>query len=238
MAFGINTNAFSAGGGEHKKLSIRAYSDPGFTKPAGEEFLTSITPVRYTSQFKTEQNKDQAQGTSAIAPKFSKTLPEELDIELMFDNTGVFVDSGLEERGVDANLDKLKKVILIYQGDEHKPNFVMITWGTLIFKGVLTDLSIEYKLFKPDATPIRAVAKLKLLGFKEEQLRVSEEKRKSPDLTHRRTVKAGDTLPLMTYDIYGDSKYYLEVAKANGIPNFRKLEVGQQIWFPPIQKQS
>jgi len=42
----------------------------------------------------------------------------------------------------------------------------------------------------------------------------------------------------MTFRIYGDSKYYLEVAKANNITNFRKLTVGGKIFFPPIQKTS
>jgi len=49
-------------------------------------------------------------------------------------------------------------------------------------------------------------------------------------------VKEGDNLPLMTYRIYGDPKYYLEVAKANGIANFRKLKAGQMIVFPPIER--
>ncbi len=40
-----------------------------------------------------------------------------------------------------------------------------------------------------------------------------------------------------SYRIYGDSKYYLEVAKANNLTNFRKLTPGQEIFFPPIQKQ-
>jgi nucleoid-associated protein YgaU len=64
------------------------------------------------------------------------------------------------------------------------------------------------------------------------------ENNSSPDLTHIRMVKDGDTLPLMSFRIYGDSKYYLEVAKANNITNFRKLTVGRKIFFPPIEKTS
>jgi nucleoid-associated protein YgaU len=58
----------------------------------------------------------------------------------------------------------------------------------------------------------------------------------SPDLTHVRVVEEGDTLPLMAKRIYGDSKYYLEVARVNRITSFRKLKTGQRIFFPPIQK--
>jgi nucleoid-associated protein YgaU len=76
----------------------------------------------------------------------------------------------------------------------------------------------------------------KFKGFVEDNLRVARENNSSPDLTHVRMVKEGDTLPLMTYRIYGDPKYYLEVAKANKINNFRKLKTGDIIIFPPLTK--
>jgi nucleoid-associated protein YgaU len=49
-------------------------------------------------------------------------------------------------------------------------------------------------------------------------------------------VKAGDTLPLMCYMIYGDPKYYLAVAAANNLSNFRSLLPGTDIVFPPLEK--
>jgi nucleoid-associated protein YgaU len=112
----------------------------------------------------------------------------------------------------------------------------MIKWGALLFKGSLVDLSIEYRLFASDGTPLRANAKLKVKGTIDDDLRVAKENNQSPDLTHYRKVKAGDTLPLMCYRIYGDSNYYLEVARVNKIMQFRKLKPGQEIFFPPLQK--
>ncbi len=95
-------------------------------------------------------------------------------------------------------------------------------------------MNIDYKLFNPNGSPIRAVVKVKFISATDAELTAAKENKKSPDLTHVRMVKEGDTLPLMTFRIYGDSKYYLEVAKANKIQNFRKLKVGQEIFFPPI----
>jgi nucleoid-associated protein YgaU len=128
-------------------------------------------------------------------------------------------------------------VVLDYNGDEHKPNYVMISWGSLLFKGSLVEMSVEFKLFRSDGTPLRAIAKAKFKGFVEDDLRVAKENKNSPDLTHYRVVRAGETLPLMAYRIYGDSSYYLAVAKANGLSNFRNLQPGQEIYFPPIHKQ-
>ena len=51
------------------------------------------------------------------------------------------------------------------------------------------------------------------------------------------TVKAGDELPLITYDIYGDPHYYLEVARANKLTDFRNLRAGTTLHFPPVDKR-
>jgi rRNA processing protein Gar1 len=56
----------------------------------------------------------------------------------------------------------------------------------------------------------------------------------SPDLTHYVTVKEGDLLPLLTYQVYNDQQYYLQVAKVNRVKNFRKLRAGTNLVFPPI----
>jgi nucleoid-associated protein YgaU len=93
-------------------------------------------------------------------------------------------------------------------------------------------------LFNPDGQPIRAVAKVKFKRSMEEKKRAAKENRKSPDLTHLRKVKAGDTLPLMCYRIYGDPKYYLKVAEINGLGNFRFLKPGTALLFPPIDQTS
>jgi hypothetical protein len=47
-------------------------------------------------------------------------------------------------------------------------------------------------------------------------------------------VVAGDTLPLLCFQIYQESKYYVEVARVNGLDDFRNLEPGRQILFPPL----
>lgn len=237
-------------GGELIKLKIEAYKDEKFTEKADVgEFKTLLNPDQYKFNYRIEQNEDQAPGTSATAPRYNKTLPESLDLEFVFDRTGVIVDYGKpttaddhtfrdEGNGIIDDIDLFKKVVFDYNGEKHKPNYLIIAWGTLRFKGTLSEMDITYKLFKPNGAPLRATARAKFKGFVEDDLRVAMEKNSSPDLTHLREVKEGDTLPLMTFRIYGDSKYYLEVAKANGITNFRKLTVGTKIFFPPVEKIS
>jgi hypothetical protein len=229
-------------------LKIKAFSDAQFSEEISEgEFRTLLNPDSYKFKYKIEQNDDQASGTSSSSPRFNKILPEDLELEFVFDRTGVITDYGApgtaddktfkdEGRGIIDDIEQFKRVVFDYNGDEHQPNFLIISWGTLLFKGTLSEMDITFKLFKSDGTPLRASVRAKFKGFIEDNLRVALENNRSPDLTHIRTVFEGDTLPLMTHRIYGDSKYYLEVAKANKITNFRKLKVGQIILFPPLKK--
>jgi len=224
--------------GELTKLKIKGFKDERFRQEIADgEFNTLINPETYQVRYQISQNDQQAQGTSAAAPRFSKTLPEDLQLDFIFDRSGVI--KGYEDllgEGIIGDIDKFKHIVLDYNGDQHKPNYLIISWGSLLFKGSLKDMDITYKLFKPDGTPIRATIHATFKGFIEDSLRVARENNNSPDLTHIRMVNEGDTLPLMTFRIYGDSKYYLEVAKANKLVNFRKLVPGQQIFFPPIEK--
>ena len=224
--------------GELTKLKIKGFKDERFRQEIADgEFNTLLNPETYQVRYQISQNDQQAQGTSAAAPRFSKTLPEDLQLDFIFDRSGVI--KGYEDQlgeGIIGDVDKFKRIVLDYNGDQHKPNYLIISWGSLLFKGSLKDMDITYKLFKPDGTPIRATIHATFKGFIEDNLRVARENNNSPDLTHIRMVSEGDTLPLMTFRIYGNSKYYLEVAKANKLVNFRKLIPGQQIFFPPIEK--
>lgn len=238
--------------GKLQKLIIRCFKDEKFNEELLDlKYTALLNPEKYSFSYKAEYKEDQAQGTSGDDPKFIRSLPEDLDLEFLFDRTGVIVHYGDDPlssggdkvykdqgNGIIDDLDYFKKAVYDYNGDKHKPNYLIVSWGALNFRCFLVSMDIEYKLFKPDGTPLRALVKVKFKKFVEKEKRVAEENNQSPDLTHYRIVKEGDTLPLMAYRIYGDSKYYLEVARVNNISNFRKLKTGQELFFPPLEKQS
>jgi nucleoid-associated protein YgaU len=110
-------------------------------------------------------------------------------------------------------------------------------WGTLQIKRcVLKSASIAYKLFKPDGIPLRAVITANFTDNSDDQTSQAIAQNQSSDLTHVRLVKAGETLPSLCEQIYGDPHYYLEVARANKIDNFRNLAPGIKLLFPPLEK--
>jgi phage tail protein X len=227
--------------GEVEKMLILAFTDskkaetPSKTQ-AYAFFEALINPESYTIDYKLKFSKEgQGQGSSGKQLKYEYTEPEEMTFEFLFDNTGII--DGKPRDSVVEDIKKFKEVLLEYKGDSHEPPHLALVWGeNSIFKGRAIEVSLAYKLFKPDGTPIRAVAKVKFKSSIEELKRAAKEDKKSPDLTHVRKVKAGDTLPFMCYQIYGDTKHYLSVAAANNLNNFRTLTPGMDIVFPPVEK--
>jgi phage tail protein X len=222
--------------GRFEKLKIYAYSDPGCENQVGEPFEAMMNPENYAQEIKMEFEDGQGQGTSGSQPRFKLKPPEELSFEILFDNTGIIDKNPRED--ISEDIDNFREFLMGYEGDIHQPKFFKFVWGTSLMKGICVLLNISYKLFNPNGKPIRALCKVSIREMKEEERRVAEERNSSPDLTHYRKVKQGDTLPLMCYRIYGHSKYYLQVAQVNNLVNFRNLETGQEIFFPPIAKNN
>ena len=234
---------------ELTKVKITAYKSGGFEenkKLTSGEFTVLVNPEGYTRSYKIKYKDQQASGTKSQQMKFDKVEHEDIDLEFLFDKTGALPgtfkakdNAGIQEEskdGVWPDIEQFKKVVYDYKGEIHQPPFLIIQWGELIFKCVLREMSINFKLFRPDGTPIRAAVKAKFTSTIENELRVRKQGNQSPDITHVRTVKAGDTLPLLCYQVYEDPSYYLQVAKANNLSNFRKLEQGARLLFPPIDK--
>lgn len=227
--------------GKLEKMLVLAFTDSkkaenGGLAEADASFEALINPETYTLDYKLKFSESgQGHGTSGKQLKYEYTEPEEISFEFLFDNTGI-IDGKPRDSIVD-DIKKFKEVLIEYKGDSHEPRHFKLVWGTnSIFKGRVTELGITYKMFKSDGTPIRAVAKVKFKSSIEEQKRAAKENKSSPDLTHARKVKLGDTLPQLCFSIYGDPRRYLQVAAVNGLANFRQLQPGMNLFFPPIDK--
>jgi hypothetical protein len=121
-----------------------------------------------------------------------------------------------------------------YDGDIHSPNFIQLSWGTLLFNCRLSTLSMNYTLFKPDGTPLRAKADATFIEFRNQKEISETDTDASPDMSHLVTVKRSDTLPNLCQSIYGDCTYYAKIAAFNRLTDFRDLTPGTQLLFPPL----
>lgn len=222
---------------ETLKMLIVAYKDEKFTNPALiPPFKAHINPESYTQSVRIKHSCEQAQGSSGAARNYSHTEPRSLSFDFLLDRTGALGNISTGLIGVTPDIIHFKKLALDYDGEIHRPRFLKLIWGTLLFNCQLQSLDVEHKMFSPQGLPMRAILKTTFIEYTDKKKSDALQNRSSPDLTHTRTVKQGDTLPLMAHKIYGDSKYYMEVARVNGLVNFRQLEPGIELVFPPIEK--
>jgi len=221
-----------ADGGALERLVIEAYEQADYSGDPTGEFEAYVNPNEITLAYEIEYDAAQGSGTTNSRMNFKKVKPGDLSLTLFLDGTG----ANGRPCDVQEQVEQFQTVTG-YNGNIHRPNYLKIGWGTLTIKRcVLKSASIAYKLFKPDGVPLRAVITAAFSDNSDDQTRVAMAQDQSPDLTHVRLVKAGDTLPLLCSEIYGDPGMYLRVARANGLDDFRNLVPGTRLRFPPLEK--
>lgn len=222
------------------KMTITAYSDPGFTtKVVGppNPFTVWINPSSYSYSRQISYNDRQAQGSPEPSPEFNRVADEDLSFELVFDATGAIPTPTGQSytNGVADILDQFITLVATVNGTIHSPNYLIVGWATLLFQCVLSSLKIDYTLFKPDGTPLRAKVSVGFKSYASESAIAKGAAKGSPDLSHIITITAGDTLPALCHRVYGNSGYYAEVARINGLLSFRDLAPGATLLFPPLR---
>ncbi len=221
-------------------MEITAYSDNEYASETGDSCTVQINPASYTHEHVIEYNKFQPVGSPGTSVWYKGTPPEKVSFDIYFDATGAISSSSVSSllsttTSVSDQIDTFKSTCFTYNGSIHEPNYLILSWGTLVFKCKLTSLNISYTLFQSDGTPLRAKLSVIFEGAISADDISAEADNQSPDLTHYVEVKEGDTLPLICYKIYGDSRYYTEVAHHNNILNFRDISPGTKLYLPPLK---
>ncbi|TWV95164.1 CIS tube protein [Chitinophaga pinensis] len=220
--------------GQIKKLQIAAYADPAGVNQLLGTIAATINPSSYSLSYTAQYELSKEDGSSSPTQIFKGMGQSDFNLDLLVDGTGIIpIPDGMS---VDRYIDRLKYLMFSYQGTVHRPNYLKISWGNLVYRGVCTSFTTNYKLFNADGTALRAEVKLVVAQSTDFKGKKQKAAKESPDLTHIRTVKAGDTLPMMAYRIYGDASYYMEVARVNGLNSIHAIRPGDELYFPPLKK--
>lgn len=230
--------------GQLEKMLIKAYTDSTCSTTVAEPYSFRVNPASYSYKYQLELAQDDSAGASGSPLKYFRQTPNTWDFEILIDGTGAIREAAAldisligksEPVKVEEEVKKLKALVLDYHGEMHRNPYLVITWGEQVFKGTLESLDLQYKLFKPDGTPLRVLASLSLKEWVNPEHRVLLEDASSPDITHQRTFTGSDRLDLMAHSIYDAPAWYLDVARANGLNGFRKIETGKNLQFPPLE---
>lgn len=189
----------------------------------GQPFKAMINPEQYTFKRKIEFNE-----TTKLYTSDTNTL---VLGRIVIDATGVVpVPTGMPET-IEGQVGMLNNIATQYDGGKVVYPVVLVVWGDMSYIGRVTDIDVEFKLFAPDGTPLRAHITVTLKEF-----RRHGETTPSTDWS---LDKAGLQAPpdliglaAMCIDVYGDDSMLETVARFNDLTSFRNIDAGTDILLP------
>jgi hypothetical protein len=226
-----------------EKLKIEVYGNRRRIGLPQNTFKVMFNPTTVSTRHENVFQKLQGINTSGRRALYSHTQSEALTLELILDGTGV-TDTGiatvlgLGSKSVAKQVDTLLTQCFYMDGNLHEPRFLKLRWGIVNLDCRMQSVDIKYSLFDKNGTPLRAELSVVFVEDLDPAKRIRKEGKSSPDLSHSRIVKKGDTLPLLAKEIYGSASYYIWVAQMNRLDNFRDLTPGRRLVFPPLPKTS
>jgi len=216
-----------------EKLTITGYEKPG-EDGTGEsrvgDHQVLLNPATIQVGKKIHRNSEEQPHGKKDFSTLSSVAADTLSFELIYDNTGVVENA----EPVPDKLRELEELVYDFQTETHQANFVEIKWGKFLFRGFLTSIQTNYNLFDSDGTALRAKVNLSFEGYIPPAKFERNPGAASPDLTHIRFATESDTLVNFCQEIYGSSRYVIQVARHNQLLNLRTLEPGQRLEFPPL----
>ena len=216
-------------------LLIQAYSDEKFRSKHGGQITVLLNPESVKTGKGIRYRDDKQQGAVGKNSIFERYDSETFSFNFIIDCTGV-VEGTQKCDTATAKVKEIEDSVYLYNSELHRPSFVEVVYGQLMFKGQVKKMDVEYTLFNNAGDALRAKVTIELAGYM-----ASDEERKkypknSPDMSRLITVKDGDTLAALCQEAYGDSTLVAQVAKFNNLNGFRNIAAGTEVLFPPLRR--
>lgn len=218
------------------KMKITAYTDDSFNSVYKPALELPINPEKVKLGKGIRYAEDKQLGSLNGSNVYVHYQPETLYFECLLDMTNAMEDAD-EKKPVHDLVDQLEARLYDYNTEGHRPSFVKVEYGDITFFGQLKTLDTEYTLFDKDGLPLRAELKVTLTGYcsqKEEKKHFSKH---SSDVSRLVTLKEGQTLAALCYEIYGDALLVGQVARFNNLNGYRSIPAGTELLMPMLKKE-
>jgi nucleoid-associated protein YgaU len=223
-----------------EKLEIEAFSDPERSADVGEPFEAMFNPDSLSEALSIAYRAQPGVNDKTAVNHIAEVLPGHLSVKLLLDGSGVGEIGLLSLFGsaptVEDQIERFKALAYDVNGDIHAPNFLVLSYGKTKYKGRLSRLTINRQSFDRQGNAVRAELDIELVGESDYEEELRNAHLSSPDVSHSRTVRAGDTLPMLSTEVYGTPDHHLAIARWNGIDHPRALVPGAVLLFPPLPR--
>lgn len=222
-----------------ERLKVIAFKTPN-RQGASQTFEFLIDPDTINTRHENRFRHSRGINTSGRKAVYAFSNSDELTLELTLDNTlsTEFLPAMpfTPNDPIKDRVEDFLKYCFYMDGDIHEPGYLLVEWGKFNFECRLKSISVSYSKFDDQGVALRANLNTVFVADMPDAKRIKLENKKSPDITHSRTVLEGQTLTGLTKEVYGDAAQFLTVAEANGLDHFRKLKPGSRLHFPPLEK--
>lgn len=220
---------------EKEKLLIVSYTDDKFSDKYLDELSLNINPSSLKLNKEINYSDDKEAGSLNSVNMFNSYSNESLSFDFIIDCTGI-VEGTTPEDSVYGIVSDLNAHLYSYNSEAHRPPYVMIAYGEILFKGQLKIMDTDYLLFNSEGIPFRAKVSLAFSGFCEKGESNKRSGKLSPDMSRLVTFTEGDTLAAHCMRIYDNSLLVGEVARFNSLNGFRDIPSGVELLFPHLKK--
>lgn len=202
------------------------------SSPQMRPVYVQFNPTEYGIDGGASYAEVQVPGLQTPLLQFVRGEMETLNLELFLDST----DTRGSENANDELADRLERIrsFVRIDGKLHAPPVCRFEWGRLQFQGVVTSLREKFTLFDERGDVMRARVTLALKKYEAVEVQLRKLKLSSPDRTHVRVVRQGETLARIAEEVYGNARLWRFIAEANGIDRPRFLAPGTTLRIPAL----
>lgn len=130
------------------------------------------------------------------------------------------------------------KIFQLMQLDSNnKQPLCTFKWGSLEFEGYIISATQKFTMFLDSGIPVKATVDVEIQHSENDNLI-----KQKLDITNVPSkfyaLKAGESLALVAAAIYGTTRAWRKVAKANKVDNPRKVQTGKKLKIPPKEIKS
>ena len=135
-------------------------------------------------------------------------------------------------------IERLEDAMVAAHDKERRFALVRLNWGMFCqadrnheYTFILRGLDVNYTMFLPDGTPVRAEVSLQLEQYLVPGASTNNASRGSDAQT--RVTKLGDSVQAIATEVYGDPRRWREICDANKIDDPMNLTPGRPLLIPP-----
>ncbi len=192
----------------------------------GRVIQVLFNPEEYTLNKDNNFASQSIPGLSSPILQFVNGNLRTLEMELFFDTTGARTDV---RDGTQQIADLLK-----IDSELHAPPVLVVAWGSLRFRCVLSRVSQKFVQFMQDGRPVRARLNVTFQEFIDPDREAQEVNRQTADFTKVHQAGPGETLLAIATRYYDNPFAWRPIAVANGLDDPRQVEAGMQLEIPSL----